>query len=433
MRTVFAKILLWSLGTLLLALAAYLFISGALAMRFSGKNGPFERTVAFQVDEAEETYRSGGPEALARYLRRLQAYFGPEHFFTDANGKDLTTGADHSALIATAHGEWNVPHPLGDRFVFVARSKNGLYRLIATGRPPFTRWSFLPYYGLILLVVALLCWLLAVNIASPLRALAHTVERFGRGDLSARVASGRRDEIGDVSRAFDQMAERIETLLTAERRLLQDISHELRSPLARLSFAAELSRTATDRDAAAARIKKEIERLTNLVGALVEVTRVEGDPSARRVDEVDVEGLVEELMEAGRVEADARGCRLHWETSGALKVQADRELLRRAVENVLRNAIRYAPQGTAVDVKLASADGMAVIAIRDYGPGVPDEMLPRIFQPFFRVDGSRDSQTGGVGLGLAIAHRALVAHHGRITAENASPGLRVRMDLPLDA
>jgi len=429
-RTVFAKILLWCLATLILALAAYLFISGELAMRFSGKGGPFARTVTFQVEEAEETYHSGGPAALARYLRRLQAYFGPEHFFTDVRGKDLATDADRSSLLATAHGEWSVPHQMGDRFVMVASSTDGAYRLIATGRPPFTRWSFLPYYGLILLVVAVLCWMLAINIAAPLRSLAQTVERFGRGDLSARVESRRRDEIGDVSRAFDQMADRIATLVTAERRLLQDISHELRSPLARLSFAAELTRTAPDRDAAVTRMNKEIDRLTKLVGALVEVTRVEGDPSSRRMDDIDLNQLVAELLETGRVETDARGCRFHFVSYGPLPVRGDRELLRRAVENVLRNAIRYAPEGTAIDVKLASGDGKAVISVRDYGPGVPEEMLPTIFQPFVRVDGSRDSQTGGIGLGLAIAHRAIGAHYGSVKAENAGPGLRVRMEIP---
>jgi signal transduction histidine kinase len=430
MRTVFAKILLWCFGMLVLSLGAYLFISTGLASRISGKGGPFERTVAFQVDQAEVTYKSGGPVALAAYLRKLQAYFGPEHFFTDARGKDLATGADRSALLEGARGRFNVAHARDGRFVFVAASQDGAYRLIATGRPPFTPWSFLPYYGLILLVVALLCWMLAVNIASPLRGLAHTVERFGRGDLSVRVGSQRRDEIGDVARAFDQMAERIETLLTAERRLLQDISHELRSPLARLSFAAELTKTAEDRNAAAARMAKEIERLTSLVGALLEVTRVEGDPSSRRVEHLDLDWLLQELLDATHMEADARGCRFHLETGGAMPVRGDRELLRRAIENVLRNAVRYAPEGSAIDVTLAAADGKALISVRDYGPGVPEEMLRKIFQPFFRVDGSRDSQTGGAGLGLAIAHRAVGAHHGRIVAENAAPGLRVRMEIP---
>jgi len=430
MRTVFAKILLWSFGTLVLSLAAYLFISSGFASRFSGKGGPFQRTVEFQVDGAEESYRTGGAPALGRYLHKLQKYFGPEHYFTDARGKDLVTSVDRSALLAAVHGEYHLPHKVGDRFVAVNPTADGAYFLIVTGRPPFTRWTFLPYYGLILLVVALLCWLLAINIASPLRDLARTVERFGAGDLSARVRSRRRDEIGGVARAFDQMAARIETLLTAERRLLQDISHELRSPLARLSFAAELTKTATDREAAAGRLKREIERLTDLVGALVEVTRLEGDPAARRDEDVSLDQLVRDLVEASRVEADARGCRFRLETNGALSVSGDRELLRRAVENVLRNAVRYAPEGSAIDVQLDSAPGKACLSVRDYGPGVPDEMLPRIFQPFVRVDDSRDSRTGGVGLGLAIAQRAIRAHHGQITAENATPGLRVCMELP---
>jgi len=431
MRTVFAKILLWSFGTLVLSLGAYLFISTGFATRFSGKGGPFQRTVDFQVDGAEESYRIGGAPALARYLHKLQRYFGPEHYFTDAQGKDLVTGADRSALLATAHGEYHMPHHVGDRFVAVNPTADGAYRLIVTGRPPFTRWTFLPYYGLILVVVALLCWLLAINIVSPLRELAHTVERFGRGDLSARTGSRRRDEIGDVARAFDQMAERIETLLTAERRLLQDISHELRSPLARLSFAAELSKTAEDRNAAAARIKKDIDRLANLVGSLVEVTRVEGDPAARRVEEVDLRELVEELVEASRTETDARGCRFRLADTGTLMVRGDRELLHRAIENVLRNAIRYAPENSAIDVTLEMAGDAAWVTVRDYGAGVPEPMLAKIFQPFVRVDESRDSQTGGVGLGLAIAYRAISAHQGRIVAENAAPGLRVRMEIPV--
>ena len=145
--------------------------------------------------------------------------------------------------------------------VMATPTADGRYRFIAViQRPPLDLWSFVPYYLLVLLAVALLCYMLATNLATPLRVLGQAVERFGRGNLSARVNSRRQDEIGELSRAFDQMADRIQTLLTAERRLLQDISHELRSPLARLSFGVELVRTADDREAAVARLKKEIDR-----------------------------------------------------------------------------------------------------------------------------------------------------------------------------
>ena len=433
MRTVFAKILLWSFGTLLVSLAAYLFISNGLASRISGKGGPFERTIAFQVDQAEVTYRSGGAAALGAYLKKLQKYFGPEHFFTDPQGRDLVTGADRSALLAAAHGQNNAPHAQGDRFVMVVASQDGDYRLIATGRPPFTRWSFLPYYGLILVVVAVLCWMLAINIASPLRGLAHTVEQFGRGDLGVRANFRRRDEIGDVARAFDRMAGRIETLLAAERRLLLDISHELRSPLARLGVAVELARSGEDLDTAPNRIQKESDRLNSLVGQLLEVTRAEGDPHALRRNVVRLDLLVGQVVEDSQIEAAAHQCSLRYEKPGNVTVEGDPELLRRAIENVVRNAIRYSPHGSLVRVALESNGARAAVVVRDFGPGVPEEALPRLFDAFYRVDSDRDRASGGVGLGLSIARRAIEVHHGSMRARNAAPGLEVTIELPAHA
>jgi two-component system sensor histidine kinase CpxA len=315
----------------------------------------------------------------------------------------------------------------------VTPSRDDRYRLITVADPPMAIQSFLPYYFLILVAVALVCWVLAVNIASPLRDLARAVDRFGRGDLGVRLGSRRRDEIGELSRSFDRMAERIGTLVTAERRLLQDISHELRSPLARLSFAAELTRMAPDRNAAVERLKKEIDRLTDLVGALVEVTRAEGDPSATRLEPLNLGDLLRDVVEDCRVDADARGCGIDVAGEIDQTLRGDRELLRRAVENVVRNAIRYTPRGSTVEVKMENGGQTVRICVRDSGPGVPEELLPRIFQPFFRVDDSRDSSTGGVGLGLAIAYRAISVHHGRVWAQNVHPGLSVFIELPLAA
>jgi two-component system sensor histidine kinase CpxA len=321
----------------------------------------------------------------------------------------------------------------GDVRVIVAPASLDVpYRWMVVAKPPsYDPWTFLPYYLLVLVAVALLCWLLAVNLATPLRSLTKIVDRFGRGDLSARVNSARRDEIGNLARAFDEMADRMQTLLTAERRLLQDISHELRTPLARLSFAAELSRTAEDRDAATARLKKEIARLTDLVGALLQVTRAEGDPSSRNLTDVPLDDFLREVVDDCTVEAEARGCHLELKAAESLHFRGDRELLRRALENIVRNAIRYAPKGTSIEVTLSTDHDDAEISVRDYGPGVPAAELPKIFKPFFRVDESRDSSTGGVGLGLAIAHRAVTVHHGTLTAKNADPGLLVSIELPL--
>jgi two-component system sensor histidine kinase CpxA len=305
------------------------------------------------------------------------------------------------------------------------------YRFIAAvRRRPLDPWSFVPYYLLVFMAVALLCYLLAINLANPLRALGQTVEQFGRGNLSARVNSRRQDEIGQLSRAFDQMADRIQTLLSAERRLLQDISHELRSPLARLSFAAELVRTTDDRESAVARLRKEIDRLTHLVGGLLQVTRVEGDPASLNREVFSLNRLLDELVADCAIEADARGCRLRMHSDNEVLVRADHELLRRAVENVLRNAIRHAPADTDVEVTLSNTPSLVSIAIRDYGPGVPEELISSIFEPFFRVDHARDSASGGTGLGLAIAKRSVALHQGNLSAANAHPGLRVGIELP---
>jgi two-component system sensor histidine kinase CpxA len=290
----------------------------------------------------------------------------------------------------------------------------------------------LDYYLLLLGAITILCWGLAIQFASPLNQLAETVRRFGVGDLSARVYSRRHDGIGDVARAFDQMADRMEKLLTAERRLLQDISHELRSPLARLSFAAELARTSPDREAAVMRVNKEIDQLTDLVQSLLHVAREDGDLSTRKLEPVALDTLVRQLLEDCEIEAAARDCRLVSPASNHVELLADPVLLRRAIENVLRNAIWHAPPGSTVEVGLDITEGKASVTVRDYGPGVPVGALTQIFKPFFRVDSSRNADSGGVGLGLAITQRAINVHHGHVWAENAEPGLRVSVELPLD-
>jgi two-component system sensor histidine kinase CpxA len=243
----------------------------------------------------------------------------------------------------------------------------------------------------------------------------------------------RKDEIGDLGHAFNDMAERLETLLTAERRLLQDISHELRSPLARLNIAIELARHAENRDAAAERLQREADRLTSLVGSLIEVTRIEGDPAAVRSEPLSAGAIVDEVVKGCTVEADARQCRLVVRNDITRELIGHPELLRRAVENVLRNAIRYAPRETDVSVEAVDSPSGITITVRDWGPGVPEADIPRLAQPFFRVDEARDSASGGIGLGLSIASRAVRLHHGSLVVENAHPGLRVSLVLPESA
>lgn len=433
MKSIFAKILLWSFGTLLVSLIAFVAISSFVASKTVRKAEPFGRLSLLQLEDARDAFESGGRERLARYLERLNRFLPGDHFLTNGTGKDLLNGEDRSALLAQSKTSRDPFRFFKERVVIAEPSPDGKYCLVVIIRPPVSISSLVPYYLLVLGAIALLCYILAVNLATPLGVLERRVNEFGRGDLSARVHSTRKDEIGKLSRSFDSMANRIQTLLTAERRLLQDISHELRSPLARLSFAIELTRTAQNREVAVAQLKKELNRLNDLVSALLQVTRVEGDSSAQNLEYFALDELLKELVSDCWIEGDAHGCRVQIKSSQQVTVRGDRELLRRAIENMLRNAIGHAPDGSVVHVSLESGGSTACIAVRDCGSGVPDELLSEIFKPFFRVDDSRNGASGGVGLGLAITQRAVALHHGRVWAENAHPGLRVFVELPVPA
>jgi two-component system sensor histidine kinase CpxA len=431
--SIFSKILLWCLGTAAFTYVGFTAISNFVGSRSVRRGEFFDGVRHMQISDARRHYETGGPKALEVYLTRLRTFLPDQYYFLDARGKDLVTGEDRSALLAEAIPPGTPPKRSAGPVVLSMATSDNLYRWVIVIRRRSEPPSFLPYYLLILAAIVWLCYILAVSLATPLRRLAGKVEQFGQGNLAVRVRSARQDEIGDLTRSFDQMADRIETLLTAERRLLQDISHELRSPLARLSFAVELTRTAEDREAAIAKIKKEVDRLTSLVSALLQVTRAEGDPASRNLEEIAVGGILRELADDCTIEAQARNCELRLDLNGDVRVRGDRELLRRAFENVLRNAIRHSPERAPIDLRLETRAPLAVVSIRDRGPGVPGELLGDIFKPFFRVDSARDNQHGGVGLGLAIAERAISLHQGRLRATNMQPGLMVEIELPLEA
>lgn len=430
MRSAYVKALLLSVGILIFSMAGFLVISRIITFRLFEKGTPIGRNAATQFEEASLEYENGGPKALSSYLDWQHSFYPMLHFYYARKGRDLVSGADRSQLLKMARSRWAVLTVTSPIIIAVLSADSEDAFIVEA--PPDDVIFYLPYYLLLLGAITILCWGLAIQFASPLNQLAETVRRFGVGDLSARVNSKRHDGIGDVARAFDQMADRMEKLLTAERRLLQDISHELRSPLARLSFAAELARTSPDREAAAMRVNKEIDQLTDLAQSLLQLTREEGDLSARKLEPVALDTLVNDLVQDCEIEAAARNCRLVSHGSSHVELLADPVLLRRAIENVLRNAIWHAPAGSTVEIALDASEANASVTVRDYGPGVPAETLTQIFKPFFRVDNSRNADTGGVGLGLAITQRAVYMHHGHVWAENAEPGLLVCVDLPLD-
>jgi two-component system sensor histidine kinase CpxA len=430
MRSIFAKVMFWSLGTFALSLVAFWGISHTLDRGGPPQGDPFLRLLEMVEDDLCHAYESGGPKELGTALHRLDGYLSGEHVLTDERGRDLATGADRSELLTRNHTKPGPPRLADGRMIFIGPPRDRRYRFISVVQPWFDRPNILPYYGAIVLVIALMGWILAAHLAAPLRRLRRLVDQFGRGDLAIRSRSTRKDEIGELSRSFDEMAGRIETLLTAERRLLQDVSHELRSPLTRLDVAVDLATTSDEPGAYLERIRRDISRLAVLVNELLQLTRAEGDPSAQNLEALALDELLGGLIDDCEMEADARGCRLELAGLEPCCLNGQPELLRRAVENVVRNAIRHAPAGTIVQIGLELHADVATVRVRDFGPGVPDELLGAIFEPFVRVEGDRSRKSGGVGLGLAIARRAIALHHGTITAENAHPGLLVRIEIP---
>jgi len=428
MKSISLKVTIWSVAALAISLAVFLLIGASVI----GKSTTEDLT---QVNRqllrlALAVYHSDGRAGLVRYMRELNQPGGTQYSICDASGHDLETGEDHSKLTRVSVGKDHPYRGEHNQLTIGQRSDDGVYIWLATFVGPSTI-LFTPFYILLLATVVALYWLVTMYITRPVRQLANVVDRFGSGELTARATPRSKDEIGNLGRSFNAMAERIHTLLTTEQQLLQDVSHELRSPLARLTFEAEMVRKTTDRDAAATRLRHEIERLSELVGTLIDMARAEGEPGEVEIEALCLNDILLVTAEDSEVEAQAAGCSIAVSAPEETNLQGNAELLRRAIENVLRNAIRYAPPDSTVEVRLEREESWVRITVRDYGPGIPEKLRERIFDPFFRADASRDERTGGLGLGLAIARRAVRVHHGDITAVNASPGALLTITLPL--
>ena len=286
------------------------------------------------------------------------------------------------------------------------------------------------------IVSAAVCFLLARHLASPLKRVRDASSRLASGDLEARACAlmpRRRDEIGDVVRDFDVMAERLSLLVSSQKQLLSDISHELRSPLARLQVAVELARRKAGPDAEKDlnRIEAEGTRMNEMIGQILTLSRADSDRPAVS-EQFDLAEIVRSVAADTDYEARRTGREVRVRHSEEAAVLGDAALLASAVENVVRNGCRYTPAGTSVDISLDATSTHGRIVVRDHGPGVPPGEVERIFLPFYRVSASRDRDSGGTGLGLSIAARAVKVHGGSIHAVNADGGgLEVTIVIPL--
>jgi signal transduction histidine kinase len=408
------------------------------------RHGALGEALNLYAESAVQVYDSEGERPFEEYVSRSLKEAGTEIALFDANGKPLVaqsapevervateiqqTQQHVSHVTETGRLTWGRPvvAPSGHMYIFVSRL-----------RQPYIPRG-LPSLGIMLSIVAagVISYLLALYLTSPVKKLKSVVQQFAEGNLDARVTpelGGRRDELADLGREFDNMAERIAALISSQKRLLADISHELRSPLARLGVALELARKNANGKGLGAldRIEMESERVNKLVGQLLALTRLESGAEKVPPESLVLEELVQNVIDDASYEAKPLNKEVKAVRLEHCRVCGSEELLRSGIENVIRNAIRYTAEGTAIEVSLTCRLDTALLTVRDHGPGVPEAELAHIFEPFYRVSEARERSSGGVGLGLSIAERTVKLHGGTIRAANAHDGLLITIELPL--
>ncbi|PWT72620.1 MAG: hypothetical protein C5B46_06515 [Proteobacteria bacterium] len=445
MNRLFLKIFLWFWATVI-ALGIALVLSFVLAPKSSYIPWQSMRGIAANVfDELDRHGPAGANDLLARLAqnRQLEACLFDEH------GNPIA--GDHCTsfqpTVQKALQSPTQPDEVNSsvyRTLLRQRSRDGKEYLLATQLPfgpgPVhkTLLGFVLHWLLILLISSAICYLLTFRLTLPILRLREASRQIADGNLSARVGSGverRSDAFGDLGRDFNTMAARIEGLLSSQRQLISDVSHEVRSPLARMNLALDLARRRLGDDPAFDRLAADLEKLNDLIGKLLTVARLESGAATVARDSVDLARLVAEIAGDAEIEARERRCSIVCECAGEFRVLGSENLLRSAIENVIRNAVYYTRPDTQIRVTLSSRSESAttihVLVVRDHGPGVPETDTENIFKPFYRVAEARDRQSGGAGLGLAIASRVVQLHHGKISAANCEgSGLEVLIELP---
>ena len=401
--------------------------------------------------QAADAFENGGPEALRQWLDEMSSNPAfSRTFVVGPNGHDLLNRPlPHFLQVPlqgrTKSGKKTVRSgaiaPIGGALVLMTPGGRTYHVLVGPlhEHPLIFGELELPAVAAATLAIALvvstvICFFLTRHLVSPIDRMRQATRSVAAGDLSVRMLpqlKGRQDDLALLAADFDAMAERVQTLLESKQQLLRDVSHELRSPLTRLQLALSLARrddAGTQRQLT--RIAAEADRLEHLIARILSLVRLERPASAFEPVPINIGNLLESIAQDVAIEADARKCTVSVHAESELEVGGDPELLRSAFENVIRNAVRYGPPGSAVVVTAGKPD-LIEIAVRDHGPGVPEKDLKLIFEPFYRVDSARDRAGGGEGLGLAIAARAITLHGGSIEAHNVpGGGLEVAMRLP---
>jgi len=423
-RTLFGKILLWSVSVQLVTVGTILAL---VTYYLPESQAAVDNAFSLYADTAVVLFERFGPEALDKFL----AHSGDS---TLLQLKLSATNAASDCGPRSKNSTSIVARGQSGSYCLTVRAKNG-------GLPesPESRRSRLQLTILLeLFSCAGLSYVIARYLSRPISDLRQAATRLAKGDLTARVGakfSGRHDEAADLVREFDQMADRVAALIEAQNRLIGDVSHEIKSPLARLNMALGLARRDAEEHAPKQfeRMQREIDNISQLVRELLILASLDAGAVKALSEPVNLVEVITDILANIAYESPDRAADLIFaKPERAVIVLGDRALLSRAIENVLRNAVFYTAAGAAIEVTCqAAADGRVRVTLRDQGPGVPEQALARLFDPFYRVDDARTRQTGGTGIGLAICRRAVELHHGSVRARNLDPhGLEVVMDLP---
>lgn len=436
------KIFLWFWATVLITA-----IASAITFWIRAHSSPYQWHASLiekarsSGETAIQIYEDSGPVAAIKYMSFLKRenLLNPCLFDRSHNvlaGRDCDSMADMLPnLGAPGVPDFGIRSGVG-RVALILKGRSGREYIFATelppqmprSRPTLTKLGFALQWGVALFVSGLVCYLLTRYLTTPIFRLREAAHQFASGDFTTRAGTripSRSDELGDLVRDFDAMAARIEDLVSRQRQLISDVSHELRSPLARLNIALDLARQRKGDDPAFDQAEQDTALLDEMIGRLLTIAKL--DVAARDIPmvHVDLAELVTQIARNANFESHSSEDRVKLTIESRSMVHGNPELLHSAIENIVRNAIHYTGPGTQVEIllscKATPAGSLARITIRDHGPGLPESELTNIFRPFYRVAASRDRQSGGAGLGLAIADRVIRTHGGTIRAQNASP------------
>jgi len=402
--------------------------------------------VNFLVDSAAAMLRNSGTEALHRMLEEVTKQ---TLIVLDENDRDLLgRPVDKATLQWARDATWQgrnadsvrrVSSPEGRHYLLFIQDSVQPHALNDTAPPPPHGAKLLPTEPLLahLLASLIVAALLAHYLSRPIRSLRTAIRAMASGQLQVAVdddAKRRKDELADLLREFEHMASKVGTLVAGQRHLFHDVSHELRSPLTRMQVAIGLAKQQPEKgEELMDRIEREIVRIDRLIGELLALSRLSAAEIRITDEEFGIDEILAEVVESARFEGKAKGQAVHWPQDTGVCIKGSPELMHRAIENVVRNAIEHTPCDSTilVEADIEPERGLLRISISDTGPGAPDTEISMIFDSFFRGAGS-DRNGGSHGLGLSITKRIIDAHRGEVQARNLPEGgLCVEIFLPV--